>query len=338
MTRPGLLLVHLGTPEAPTPGAVRRYLAQFLGDRRVIDLPEPGRTLLLRGLILPFRPRRSARLYARIWTEAGSPLRVHAEALTQRLREALGPEIPVEHAMRYGSPSISEGLQRLVRQNAARVVILPMFPQAAASTSGTALAEAYRRASELWEVPVLEAVGPFYDHPGYVAAEVALATEAGVHAADHVLFSFHGLPERHVQRARPECLADASCCTRLAHGNQGCYRAQCFQSARAIATGLGLAADRYSVSFQSRLGREPWIGPFTEAMLGELRARGVRRLAVMCPAFTTDCLETLEEIGMRAREQFLALGGSELMLVPSLNADPRWVAGLQALLQPHLAR
>lgn len=336
MIRPGVLLIHLGTPDAPTPRAVRAYLREFLGDRRVLDLPDPGRWLLLHGAILPFRPRRSARSYQAIWTEQGSPLRVHAEALTRGLREALGPEIPVEHAMRYGAPSIQAGMARLLRQGAEIVVILPLFPQAAASATGTALAEAYRAAGAIWNAPPLEAVGAFYDHPGFLKAQAAIAREAIAPGVDHLLFSFHGLPERHLRKEREHCLSHEACCDGPAHANRGCYRAQCLATARAIAQELGWDPARTSASFQSRFGRDPWIRPSTDETLQALRARGVARLAVICPSFTTDCLETLEEIGQRARARFLAMGGTELQLVPSLNDHPRWIEGLKAILGPYL--
>lgn len=343
-TRPlktGCLLINLGTPEAPTPEGVRTYLRQFLWDPRVIDLPAVPRWLLLNLVILPFRPRKSAEAYRQIWTPSGSPLRVHAQELASRVQAALGPEVPVELGMRYGAPSITEALSRLRNQGIDRLVVLPLFPQYASSTSGTALAEVYRILGSWWNMPSVRVVEPFFDHAGFIRAFGAIAEPAlAEFAPDHVLFSFHGLPESHVHRGDPtgsHCLAAEGCCDRLSSANQGCYRAQCFATARALAQALDLPADRHSVSFQSRLGRTPWIRPYTDETLALLAARGVKRLAVMCPAFTADCLETLEEIGLRAREAFRAHGGEELLLVPSLNAHPSWVEAVVDLLLPHLA-
>lgn len=334
----GCLLINLGTPEAPTPGKVRAYLRQFLSDPRVMDLPAVPRWLLLHLVILPLRPRRSAEAYRQIWTEAGSPLMLHARALVSGVQAALGPELPVELGMRYGEPSIEAALGRLRAQAIDRLVVLPLFPQYASSTTGTALAEVYRVLGTWWTMPSVRVVEPFFDHAGFVGAfgSVAAPTLAEF-GPDHVLFSFHGLPESHLKRdeTKAHCLAESSCCDRLTETNRHCYRAQCFATARALATTLGLPAHGHSVSFQSRLGRTPWIRPYTDERLQELARAGVKRLAVMCPAFTADCLETLEEIGLRARETFRAHGGEDLRLVPSLNAHPRWVAAVAELVRSH---
>lgn len=336
----GCLLINLGTPEHPTPEGVRTYLRQFLWDPRVIDLPTVPRWLLLNLLILPFRPRKSAEAYRQIWTEEGSPLLVNATALQAQVQAEMGLDVPVELGMRYGAPSIADALERLRLQGIDRLVVLPLFPQYASSTSGTALAEVYRVLGSWWNMPSVRVVEPFFDHAGFIRAFGSVAEPAlGAFAPDHVLFSFHGLPERHVKRgddSGAHCLAQAGCCDRLTPSNQGCYRAQCFATARALARALDLPADRHSVSFQSRLGRTPWIRPYTDEVLAELAARGVKRLAVICPAFTADCLETLEEIGLRAREAFRGHGGEDLVLVPSLNAHPSWVEAVVDLLRPHL--
>lgn len=337
----GCLLINLGTPEAPNTGPVRTYLRQFLGDPRVLDMPALGRWLLLNLVILPFRPRKSAEAYRQIWTEAGSPLLVHSQELTARVQEALGPEIPVELGMRYGAPSLEEALARLRARGVDRLIVLPLFPQYASSTTGTALAEAYRILGAWWTMPSLQVVEPFYDHPAFIRAfaEVAAPTLAEFRP-DHVLFSYHGLPESHVKKGDDtgsHCLASSGCCDRLTDANQSCYRAQCFATTRALAAALELPEGAHSTSFQSRLGRTPWIRPYTDERLEELAKAGVKRLAVMCPAFTADCLETLEEIGLRARETFRAHGGEDLRLVPSLNAHPGWVSGVVDLLRPHLA-
>lgn len=332
----GLLLINLGTPAAPTTAAVRRYLREFLGDPRVLDMNPIGRALLLNLIILPTRPAKSAHAYRSIWhPERGSPLLYHGEDLRDRVAATLGDDWVVALGMRYGAPSLASALERLVAAGVDRIVALPLFPQTASSSSGSAIAELYRLASARTTVPRLQVVPAFHDDDGFLAAEVAVAAPALAEArADHVVFSFHGLPERHVRAADPSgarCLATADCCARLDAGNRDCYRAQCFATARALAARLGLGDDGWTVGFQSRLGRVPWIRPYTDDVLAELRGRGVGRVAVLCPAFVADCLETTEEIGQRAAETWTQAGGEALTLVPSLNASPAWVDAVAAL-------
>jgi ferrochelatase len=331
----GLLLVNLGTPEAPTTGAVRRYLREFLSDPRVIDIPGWARQLLLQAIILPFRSPRSAAAYRKVWTERGSPLLSHSQDLAAGVQARLGEGWAVELAMRYGRPSIPEALERLSSRGARELVVFPLYPQAAASSTGSTVARVYELLSKRWDATPVRVVPAFFDDAGFLEAfaEVArpvLATEK----PDHVLFSFHGLPERHMKKSDPtgaHCLASAACCERLTEANRGCYRAQSYFTARALAQRLALAEGRWSVSFQSRLGRTPWIQPFTDVALVELAKAGVKHLAVVCPAFVADCLETLEEIGLRANEAFRAAGGERLTLVPWLNSSPAWVATVARL-------
>ncbi len=331
----GVLLVNLGTPEAPRAPEVRRYLREFLGDPRVIDVHPVGRWLLLNLFILPTRPRRSAEAYAKIWTPEGSPLLVHSERLTERLRARL-PGVPIELGMRYGRPSLSSALQRLRAQGCDRVLVAPLYPQYASSSTGSTLERVYAEVAARWNVPSVVTLPAFYDAAPFLDAFAAVARpHLEGFVADHVLFSFHGLPERQVRRSDEtgrHCLASEGCCDAIVDANRNCYRAQCYATARGLATRLGLSADGWSVAFQSRLGRTPWIAPYTDVVLPELLTRGVRRVAVMCPAFVADCLETLEEIGLRARADFKAAGGDDLLLVPSLNAEPVWVDALARLL------
>ncbi len=325
----GVLLVNLGSPEAPTPRAVRRYLRAFLGDPRVLDLPALPRRLLLEGAILPTRPRASAAAYAKIWTPEGSPLLVHGRALRDALAKRLGEGFAVELAMRYGVPAIPPALDRLAKADCRKVVVLPLFPQSAAATTGSVLEAVYRAAGARGNPPPIEVVAPFYDDPGFVAALAAVAREIPEERRpDHLLLSFHGLPERQIRKSDPSgahCLASNTCCDAIGAVNRACYRAQCIATSRALARALGVADEDWTLSFQSRLGRIPWIRPYTDEILPFLRDRGVERLAVLCPSFVADCLETLEEIGIRGREQWLALGGEDLVLVPCLNAHPAWV-------------
>lgn len=325
----GVLLVNLGTPDAPETGAVRRYLREFLSDPRVIDIAAPLRQLMLNAVILPFRPRRSAAAYQKVWGPDGSPLLKHCTALREALGKTLGPEYEVVLGMRYGNPSLSRALGALSDGGCERVVVLPLFPQYASSSTGSALEKLYSLAGAEWNTLALHVLPPFYDHPDFVAslADVA-APEIRSFEPDHVLMSYHGLPERQIQksdRAGRHCLKTAACCDQMTEANRWCYRAQCFETSRLLAGELGLGAERYSVAFQSRLGRTPWISPYTDVRLPELAQAGVRRLAVVCPSFTADCLETLEEIGIRADEQWSDVGGTELRLIPCVNASTRWV-------------
>jgi ferrochelatase len=242
--------------------------------------------------------------------------------------------------MRYGRPSIPDGLAALERAGVDRIVVLPLFPQYAASSTGTAVARVMELAGERWNVPPLDVVPAFYDDPGFLTAfERVAAPVLAEHRPDHTLFSYHGLPERQIVKTDAtgeHCLRTPTCCDTLA--NRHCYRAQCFATTRALAARLGLTPAQYTVCFQSRLGRTPWIQPFTDVELDRLAKAGSKRLAVLCPAFVADCLETVEEIGIRARAQWKAAGGDELVLVPSLNATPAWVEAVAAIAERHAAR
>jgi protoporphyrin/coproporphyrin ferrochelatase len=335
----GTLLINLGTPDAPTTPAVRRYLREFLSDPRVIDLHPVARKLLLELVILPFRPAKSAEAYRKIWSAQGSPLLLHSRALEQKLRAALGPGQLVELAMRYGNPSLPEALERLRRAGATRLLLAPLYPQYSSACTGSSLEAAFSALSRRQVLPALSVLPPFYDDPGFLRAfaEVGRPLLASARA-DHVLFSFHGLPERQVRAADhsgAHCLQSPGCCERIGEANRDCYRAHCFATARGIARELALAEGTWSVAFQSRLGRTPWIRPYTDQELDRLAKEGKKRLLVYCPAFVADCLETLEEIGLRAKEQFLAAGGESLTLVPSLNQSDAWVEALAQLVRRH---
>lgn len=318
----------MGTPAAPTKTAVRRYLRAFLSDPRVLDIPWFARMALLYLAILPSRPQKSAAAYQKIWSERGSPLLCFGQDLALRVRERLGKDFVVELAMRYGEPSIAHALERLRRAGSRRIVVFPLYPQYSSASTGSSVEEVFRVCGRWWVTPSVSVVEPFYDHAGFLAAFAAVGQPVmDTERPDHVLFSFHGLPERHMRKADASgqhCLASPSCCEGIQTVNRDCYRAQCFATARGLADRLGLGADAYTVSFQSRLGRTPWIRPYTDVVLPELAYRGVRRVVVFCPAFVADCLETLEEIGIRARADFLRAGGESLALVPSLNASWMW--------------
>ncbi len=341
MSRHGLLLINLGTPDEPTTPAVRRYLREFLGDPRVLDINAVGRAALLHLVILPRRPSKSAEAYRSIWdAERGSPLLYHSQDLVKGVAARLGDGWQVELAMRYGKPSIADGLTALEQAKVDRIVVLPLFPQYASSSTGTAVARVMELAQQRWNVPALDFVPAFFDDPGFLTAfeEVARPVLAETRP-DHVLFSFHPLPVRQIEKTdttAAHCFKSETCCDTLANPN--CYRAQSFHTARALASRLALATDRYTVCFQSRLGRTPWIQPYTDHLLDELPKKGIKKLAVLCPAFVADCLETVEEIGIRAKEQWRAAGGEELTLVPSLNATRPWVDAVAAMAERHAAR
>jgi ferrochelatase len=330
-----LLLVNLGSPASTEVADVRRYLNQFLMDPYVIDLPWPVRRLLV-SLILLRRPRESAHAYASIWWDEGSPLVVLSRRL-QRAMTGVWRQGPVELAMRYGEPSIETQLLALAGQGIRNITLAPLYPQFADSTVTTVIEEA-RRVLRARQLPVkLSVLEPFYDQPEYLEALVASVRPQLAQDFDHLLLSFHGLPERHLRKLDTSgqhcCEAEDCCATAPAEVLATCYRAQCLRSARAFAERAGLAEDKWSVSFQSRLGRAKWIEPYTEQQLEALAAQGVKKVLVMCPAFVADCIETLEEIGDRGAGQFRAAGGEELVLVPCLNDHPSWVSALNSLCQ-----
>lgn len=333
----GILLINLGTPDQPTTSSVRKYLRQFLSDPRVIDIHPILRQLLLNLIILPFRSSKSAEAYRKIWTEEGSPLLFHTKNLGREVAARLGGNYSVEIAMRYGNPSIASALQKLIEKNISEIRVLPLFPQYAVSSTGSAIAEVYRVCERFWHIPPIRILPAFYDHPGFIKsfAQVGRPILNRIQP-DHVLLSFHGLPERQVIKTdlSHHCLRSEGCCHEISPKNQFCYRAQCFKTAHLIAQELGLNENQYSISFQSRLGRTPWIKPYTDQTIIELAKKGKKRIAVFCPAFVADCLETLEEIGIRGRQSALDHGAEVFELVPSLNTSPMWIQTLCELVTP----
>ncbi len=333
----GVLLINLGTPDNPSVGAVRRYLREFLNDPMVLDMSSIARWMLLNLVILPRRPKQSAAAYQQVWMKEGSPLLVHSLSLKETLQTTLGQGFKVDLGMRYGNPSISEALDRLDSAGVDRIVVVPLYPQYAMSSTGTALATLYGNASSRAIVPPFQVIPDFYDHPGYLdAAASMIADQRADFNPDHIFFSYHGLPERHVRksdRSGQHCLNATDCCDRIVPANRSCYRAQCMATTRGLVERLALSVDDYTIGFQSRLGRTPWIKPYTDELLPVLAEKGVRRLLVSCPSFVSDCLETLEEIGIRAREDFIAAGGEDLRLVPCLNDDQAWTEAVASMVK-----
>jgi protoporphyrin/coproporphyrin ferrochelatase len=335
MNRVGVLLINLGTPDAPTPEAVGRYLREFLMDPFVIDIPAPLRWFLVNILIVPRRKYQSAEAYHKVQLPEGSPLLVHTRALAEGVAKRLntsGEHYVVAYGMRYGNPSIKSALEKLRSSDVSRIIVLPLYPQYAESSFETAVLETRRRAKEVGCADLLTFLPPFYDRPEFINAwAMRIRESVDAETTDHLVFSFHGVPVRHLTRLHGKenpCMSATECCAEINSANENCYRAQCFATARAIAARLELHPNDYTVSFQSRLGRAEWIGPNTVDVLKDLANRGLRRVAVACPSFVADCLETLEEIGIRGRETFVGVGGEELQLIPSLNTDSGWVSAV----------
>lgn len=335
----GVLLMNVGTPDNPSTSAVRRYLKQFLGDGRVIDLPWLGRKLLVNGIIAPFRAPKSAAAYEKLWTDSGSPLIVHGNALRDALGVALGSSYRVALAMSYQNPSMRDALLELRRAGAERLVLVPLYPQYASSSTGASLQAAFQELAQWNDIPPVTTIAPFYQDEAYLSAFAERIRACGPEHFQHVLFSFHGLPERHIHRSHTPCseylqskLDDRTingCACELADHfeHPSCYKMQCHWTARELAKRCGLKAGEWSVGFQSRLDSK-WVRPFSDVRVEELAKGGCAKLLVVSPAFVADCLETVVEIGHEYAELFAKHGGSELRLVPSLNASPTWVQGL----------
>jgi protoporphyrin/coproporphyrin ferrochelatase len=326
----GILLVNLGTPDSPATGDVRRYLIEFLTDPRVIDIPPIQRQLLVRGIIGPFRAPKSAKSYREIWTAAGSPLLLNSQSQREGVAKLLGPGYQVELAMRYQNPSIASVLERFKGKRLKKLRVIPLFPQYASASTGSVHAEVMRIVSQWQVIPDIEFVNSYPTHPGMIAAFADLGGQMQPQSYDHILFSFHGLPERQLIKAdaHNHCLKSASCCDVLGDHNHYCYSAQCHATAQAIAAALDIPRDRYTVTYQSRLGRTPWKRPYTSDVLKEMAETGKKRLLAFSPAFTSDCLETIFEIGEEYQEDFQKWGGEKLDLVPGLNDHPIWIQAL----------
>lgn len=329
----GILLVNLGSPDSPSVTDVRRYLREFLMDGRVLDIPWPIRFCVVNFGILPSRPKQSAEAYEKVWTRNGSPLIAISNAVVEKLRKRV--TLPVELAMRYQNPSISDAIRALACKGVDQLLLIPLFPHHAMSSFETAVERVKEVAARISPGMKIRVQPPFFEDPDYLDALAASAADYLSKGFDHLLFSFHGLPERHMRKADPtgcHCLVKPDCCQVESPARATCYRAQCFATVSGFVKRTDLPKEKYSVSFQSRLGREPWLKPYTDHVVVELARRGVKRLLVICPAFVSDCLETLEEIGMRARESFLDAGGTDLTLIPCLNEHPQWAEVLTRMI------
>ena len=337
MSQSAVLLVNLGSPNSSGTGDVRTYLREFLMDGRVLDAPYPVRFGIVHFMILPFRPKKSAKAYEKIWTAEGSPLVITSRKVQARLQQRL--DMPVELAMRYQNPSIGQALEQLRDAGVKELLLIPMFPHYAMSSYETAVERVASLLTKIAPEISLSVMAPFYEHPDYIKALVGSAADYLKQPYDHLLFSFHGIPERHLRRSDPTscyCLTTQECCAGTSLVHDTCYRAQCLKTVRAFAQSAGLPDDKFSIAFQSRLGRDPWLKPHTDHVLETLARTGTKKLLVMCPAFVADCLETLEEIGLRGRQSFRDAGGEELTLIPCLNEHPLWIAALEKMVRDWL--
>ena len=323
----GALLINLGSPDSPDPRDVKRYLGEFLMDERVIDLPKALRTFLVKGIILNTRPKKSAKAYKKIWWEEGSPLIV----LSKRLQKAVQKKVsvPMGLAMRYGSPSIKQGIKSLVDQGVDEIMLIPLYPQFAMATTETILVLAEKIKNEKYPELEFTVLPPFYNHPDYIRVlSESIQEDLKDKKWEHLLFSYHGIPERHIRKSditKSHCKIDKSCCQTTSEAHQYCYRHQCYETTRQVAEYLELKEGTYSTSFQSRLGVDPWLQPYTDQTIARFAKKGIKNMAIVTPAFVSDCLETLEEIGMEAVEDFEEKGGEELHVIPCINTRTDWV-------------
>lgn len=330
----GVLLINLGTPDSPNTSDVRKYLTQFLNDPRVIDISPIGRFILVNGIIVPFRASKSAKLYQKIWTKEGSPLLVNSVKAKDALQKELGNDFVVELGMRYQNPSLGSALEKLRKAQVKKIIMIPLYPQYASSSTGSSVEEAIRLLKN-WEVtPSLEVISKFYDNTGFIDACVAVAGKYDLSKYDHFIFSYHGLPERHIMKGSAHYGNNTcqlgSCCDKITKNNQYCYRANCFETTRQLVKRLQIPEGKYETTFQSRLN-DKWIKPYSDKVVEEKAKEGKKRLLIFSPAFVADCLETIYEIGTEYDELFREYGGEKVELVESLNDSPAWIAALKKM-------
>jgi len=321
-----VLLVNLGSPESPTVPAVKTYLSEFLMDKYVIDIPYLARLFLVRGIIIPNRVKYSTSLYKKAWTDEGSPLTVNSEKLLEKIKE--NTTVKIALAMRYGSPSIKDELYNLYRNGVTNLLVIPMYPQFAMSTTQTVMQEVNKQIKKLKDSITVTELKPFYNQPDYIKVlSQSIKKQLNNFKFDHLLFSYHGIPERHIKKSditKSHCQINDTCCSSPSKAHEYCYRHQCFETTKLTAQLLNLNENEYSISFQSRLGKDPWLQPYTSQHIKELALKGVENLAVVTPAFVSDCLETIEEIGMEGKETFLENGGTTFKRIECLNDEDAW--------------
>jgi protoporphyrin/coproporphyrin ferrochelatase len=339
MPKQAVLLVNLGSPDSTEVSDVRAYLKEFLSDRRVFDAPSPIREYVLYGKVLPSRPHKTAEAYKRIWTSEGAPLMVITRTLQALVQERV--TIPVEMAMRYQNPSIQSVLEKLAAQGIDELFLIPLYPHYAMSSYETVVVKVREDLARVAPRMHLEVLPPFYAEEDYIEALVQSAAPYLQQDYDHILFSFHGVPERHLRKGDPSkahCTVVPDCCRSCSPVHEVCYRAQCVRTVDEFVKKAGIPAAKHSISFQSRFGKEPWLEPYTDEELERLPKAGVKKLLVMCPAFVSDCLETLEEIAMEGKAGFMKAGGDSFTQIPCLNSHPAWVDFLQRRIERFLER
>ena len=334
MAKTGVLLINLGTPDEAKWSAVRRYLSEFLNDPRVIDIPWLLRKILVNGIIVPFRSFSSTKIYKELWTEEGSPLMIYGEKVKDKLQAQLGDSYGVHLAMRYQNPSLGKVLGEMRLKNYQKIIIIPMFPHYASASSGSAMEKALKIISKWWVIPEISMISQFWDHPGYINGFVERAKKYQLEEYDHILFSYHGLPERHVDKVYDDGVpcADHNCETEITEDNKYCYKATCYATTRLLAEKLNIPEEKYTVAFQSRLDKK-WLEPFSDEVVKERAKMGDKKLLAFSPAFVADCLETTVEIGSEYQEIFEEHGGEKVQLVESLNDHPIWIDALEEMVK-----
>ncbi len=328
----GVLLIQLGTPDSPSVPDVRRYLSEFLNDARVIDIPWLLRKILVNLIIVPFRAPKSAKIYEQLWTPEGSPLLSYGNSVKEKLQSALGGDFEVELAMRYQNPSLDVVLERMRKKHYDRIIIVPLFPQYASASTGSAIDKAMKIISGWWVIPEIKIVSQFFDNEGFINTIVERAGKYNLDEFDHILFSYHGLPVRQVDKVYDDGKPcdDHNCENELTDDNRFCYKAACYATTRILAGKLNIPKERYTVCFQSRLDKK-WLEPFADKVIIAKAAEGAKRLLVFSPAFVADCLETKVEIGIEYQKLFVEHGGKKVQLVESLNDHPMWIETLKGI-------
>jgi len=331
----GVLMVNLGTPDSPGRYDVYRYLKQFLLDKRVIDIPWIFRQLLVRGIIAPFRSGSSGKIYKKLWTKDGSPLKYYGYIVADGVQKLLGDEYHVELAMRYQNPSLDSAIDKLMKANVDEIIVFPMFPQYASASTGSVFEEVMDIMGKKLAIPKIKIINSFCDDERVMNVFVKNAKKMNLEDYEHFVFSFHGIPHSQLRKTdtNNHCLKNENCCQTLTEKNRFCYSAQCYKSAQLIAKGLGLSEEQYTVSFQSRLGPDKWTQPPTPDTLEDLQEKGIQNVMIFSPAFVADCLETTIEIGDEFHEEFMERGGEKLDLVESLNDDPDWIKAITEIIK-----
>lgn len=331
----GVLIVNLGTPDSPSVPDVRKYLREFLMDERVIDIPFINRWFLINFIIAPFRAPKSAKVYQQLWTPAGSPLKIYGHSVEEKLQKVLGDQYVVKLAMRYQSPSIEDGLNALQKECLSEIIVVPFFPQYASASTGSVYKKVMEVVKDWLVLPEIRFVNRFLDHPKFVEGFANLGKKyMAQREYDHFVFSYHGIPERQITKGdvANHC-SFGSCCDTLTHQNQHCYRAQCYETTRLFVKAMNIPEGKYTVCFQSRLGKTPWIKPYTDEVIPELAKKGVKSVLAFSPAFVADCLETTIEVGEEYKEAFEELGGQHWQLVESLNDSDIWIEALEDIVK-----